>query len=281
MQEYKPIHFHIFNPVDSFFKSTRSEKAKAFLITCCNSDNCDLYKRGECTYRSILGWHKCPYGKYSEYEGYSRKAKHFISWIKEQKELYANVGTLSSTSDVMAFVGDYVFLPYSHMTMCESVPFLAHGGFLLKDNCFLSKEYFTIENIIKLIEFRPHALMGGEIESYQKEQIPKFLKHLSEKANELFLEVIKKSEYAKAQFKLYSNIGRKAILNTLTPNIGKFVDIHGAEWIWDGEWIKSINSKASFMIISKFEEIWVKPGEKTEIVITDENQVNDKTVFVN
>jgi hypothetical protein len=123
--------------------------------------------------------------------------------------------------------------------------------------------------------------MGGEITCYQKEEIPKFLKHLSEKANDLFLEVIKKSEHAQSQFKLYSNIGRKAILQTLTPNIGKFVDIHKGEWIWDGEWLKSTNSKASFILAKKFKELWVKPDGNVEVEITDEAQINKDTIFVN
>jgi hypothetical protein len=281
MQEYKPIHFHIFNPDNALFKEGRNEKAEVSLVTCCNFDNCDLYKRRECSYCATFSWHRCAYGKRSRYEGYSKRAKRFFSWIKEQKELYANVGNLSAASNVMAFVGDYVFLPYAHMTMCESVPFLAHGAFLSDGNCFISKEHFTVENILKLVEFRPHALMGGEITCYQKEEIPKFLKHLSEKANDLFLEVIKKSEHAQSQFKLYSNIGRKAILQTLTPNIGKFVDIHEGEWIWDGEWLKSTNSKASFMLAKKFKEVRVKPDGNVEVKITDETQINKDTIFVN
>ena len=180
----------------------------------------------------------------------------------------------------MAVVGEYMFLPYPHMTMNEKIPFLAHNNLFRNGNCFLRMEHFTIENIIKLVRFKPQAYLGGEITSYQKEVPPKFLKHLSEQLPELFDLVIATDEYAKQRYEEFSNIGRKAILETLTPNVGEFKDIHGGLWIWDGEWLKSLNSKASFLLVDKFTKLIIKPEPGQIVVITDEEQVNESTVFV-
>jgi hypothetical protein len=149
-------------------------------------------------------------------------------------------------------------------------------GFIGKGCAFLKKELFTVKNIGYLIQ----AWMGGEILSYQKESVPKFVKHLQEKCPELFKELLEYDLTIQKIIDTYSYIDRKAILQTLTPNIGKFIDIHKGEWIWDGIYLTSLNSHASFMLVDKFEEIKVKPKERSEVKITDNGQVNKETEFL-
>jgi hypothetical protein len=92
--------------------------------------------------------------------------------------------------------------------------------------------------------------------------------------------VIEQSEHAKRIYQSFTNVGRKAILDTLTPNIGKFVDTHGDGWTWDGEWLASTNSHSPFMLVKKFSEIKIKPDKGQVVKITDEKQVNSETRFV-
>lgn len=280
MENYRIIHAHIFKPHNAMFKEGRKERAEAQIVSCCNEGNCDLLNRGECSIVAVLGSHRCPYGKYNKYSGFTRKASKYSQWIREQEEKYEGIGCLKSHSHVMGFVGDYVFLPYRWMTMCEEVPFLKKEGFMTSGNCFLKNEDFTIENIIKLVHFRPHAMMGGEIKDYQKEDIPKFLKHLSEKSPDMFKKLIDADEYSRQRLGDFSNIGRKAILETLNPNVGEFKDIHGGLWKWDGESLISDNSHASFMLVNKFSKLSIIPEPKQEVKITDEGQVNSDTIFV-
>jgi hypothetical protein len=278
--QLKPVHFNVFTPHNALFKSSRKEHAEIQVILCGRPDACELLKRGECTYRSSFGWHACPYGHYRKDEGFTSKARAYMIWVNDQKKKYEGVPYLKEHSDVLAFIGDYVFLPYSHMDMADVGFIQKNTGFLGHGCAFLKKELFTIQNIEYLIHFRPQAWMGGEITTYQKEEVPKFVKHLQEKCPGLFKELLEYDPTIQSIIDAYSYKGRKAVLQTLTPNIGKFTDIHKGEWIWDGEYLTSLNAHASFMLVDKFDEIKVKPKSKAVVTITEDSQVNEKTEFL-
>jgi hypothetical protein len=276
---HKRVHFSIYKPHNSLFKSNRNDKAEAFTIDCSNSDNCGLFARGECSFIRILSYVRCPYGSANTVFGYTRKASAYSSWIRTQEDANQGIGKLRHPTDKMAIVGEYVYLPYAHMTMNEQIPFTAHSSLFATGNCFLRRGYFTIDNILKLINYRPMALMGGEIKSYQSKVPPAFLKHLSETLPDVFAEVIK-DPYAKKRYNEFTNIGRKAKLSTLKPNIGIFKDIHGGIWNWDGKYLSSNNSHASFVLVNKFKSMVIEPCNDEVVAITDENQVSETTVFV-
>jgi hypothetical protein len=274
----KIVHAYIYRPHRSIFSGHKKDKAKCSIVQCENSDNCGLYKRGECSWLAVLDWQKCSYGSYSEEEGFTLRSSKYYSWIGDRESKYSNCGTLKSHTEMMATIGDFIFLPYAHMTMNESVFFEASGG-AFKKSCFLPKEKFTIDVIVSICLFRPQALFGGEIKAYQAESVPKFLRDLSEQYPDLFKEVCEKCERANVIKASFSNIGRKAILNTLNPNVGTFIDIHDGHWKWDGEYLTSEDSHASFMLVNKFSEIRMKPMENQEVEVTDEKQVNKSTIF--
>lgn len=278
------VHAHIFKPHNALFKSVRNDKAECHTIRCTHSDQCGLFARGECSWRRSFGWSACPYGKPSTETGFTKRARKYHDWIHEREERHKGIGTLSSHTDMMAEIGDYVFLPYSHMTSNENVPFVAKGGAFLKGNAFLPKESFTIENIIKICEFRPQSLnlFGGgdpEIKSYQAEEVPKFLIHLSEQMIGVFDELC--TVYPRAR-EIVDNISykeRKAVLATVVPNVGTFVDIHGGKWTWDGTYLVSTNSRASFMLVGRREivELRIKPAENAVVKVTCNEQVDKNT----
>lgn len=294
----KPVHFNIFIPHKSMFKSSRNDRSQVQLVLCSRFEDCDLIKRGECSFNSSFGWHACPYGMHRKYEGFTPKARAYSKWNEEQKKKYEGVPYLNGHTDVLAFIGDYVFLPYAHMDMADVGWIQKSTGFFGRGCAFLKKELFTPQTILQLIDFRPQAMMGGEIKDYQEKSVPKFVKHLQEKCPDLLEETEKleikrlldlgktneENHFFKSKIKQilaqYSYVGRKAILQTLTPNIGKFVDIHKGEWVWDGEYLTSLNSHASFMLVDRFDEIKVKPRERAKVEITDNAQVNEKTEFL-
>lgn len=274
----KIITAHIYKPHLAVFKSMKNDRAECQAVNCEGFEKCGLYARGECCWLGSLGWNRCPYGSYNKEVGMTRKSSKYYSWISEREKRYADVlDKLRSASDVMAIVGDFIYLPYAHMTMNENIPFQEKSGFFLKGDCLLPRADFTIKNITSMCLFRPQAIFGGEITSYQIEQVPKFIKHLSEIMPEMYKELCEAlPELKKVSL---SNVGRKAYLFTLSPNAGKFVDCHGGEWLWDGTYLTSNNSKASFMLVGKFTELRIKPDDNPVVTITDENQVNDKTEF--
>ena len=266
--------------IDEPYKGGSKTKSTCFTVECSNSDNCGLYARGECAWLGVFGWQRCPYGKPWEEDGYTKRAGAYGKWIRERKEKYKDqLNKLDLYRRMLAKVGDYIFLPYAHMTTNEKIPFLAAGGFFAKENCFLPEVDFTIENIISICEFKPYAMMGGEITSYQAEVVPEFIKHLSEQMPDIFAKLCEQYERAKSIEASYSNVGRKALLRTINLDV-KLVDCHGAEWIWDGEYLTSYNSKASFVLVKRFSEMRIKPKENSVITITDDEQVNENTEFL-
>src|ERR1044072_3909639 len=103
--EYKVVSARVSDPANSLFKQTKMDKASCEIINCSNSENCGLYKRNECAWIRPLGWQRCPYGKVSEEEGFTKAAGKYRTWIKEHKERYAEVlNKLSSYTDRMALV---------------------------------------------------------------------------------------------------------------------------------------------------------------------------------
>lgn len=274
----KIIHAHVYKPHNALFKSCRNDRAECQIVKCNNYQNCELFKRKECCWIGGFGWNKCPYGSYSKTEGFTRKARKYYTWINEKTEQYKKViGALNRASDVIAIIGDFIYLPYAHMTMNENIPFKSKTGLFNKGDCLLPLKEFTLENVSKICEFHPQAIFGGEIKSYQGEEIPKFIKHLSEKFPNLYKQLCDKLKRIK-EISL-TNIGRKAYLKTLNPFISEFVDCHKSTWKWDGEYLISTNSKASFMLIQKFSEIKIKPEENAVVTITDDNQINKDTIF--
>lgn len=166
------VHNHVWNPAKSLFKESRNEKAKCTTIFC-QLESCPIRDQGACMLTPALGWTRCPYGKVRTETGPTKRAKSFYKWIEERKDAHPGVGKLAYPTKKMDFVGEYVYLPYSHMTMCEQVPFLSHAS-LTNGNCLIPVTEWTLENVIILIDFKPRNWGGHEIESYQKEEVPHY-----------------------------------------------------------------------------------------------------------
>lgn len=264
MSEKQLVHFNLFNP-----EHAANTRAEVQTITCSCPDNCELFTRQECALLYQLR-STCPYGIYRRETGYTRRSKQYFAWCREQKTRYKDVGFLNVPS-IMGRVGEYIFLPYSYMDSFDSLPWDSH---------FLKLSDFTVDTVIFLVKARPQDRFGGELTSYQKEVPPKFLKHLSECMPTLFQQVIAQSDDAKRRFQEFSNIGRRAVLDTLTPSVGMLQDIYGGQWIWDGEVLRSKNSHAAFLLVSKWKEIWLVPEPGQVVKITEEGQVNAQTQFI-
>ena len=267
----KLIHAHVYNPTQSLFGDKKG-RCKCTTIRCNRTDDCELLDDGSCL---MLGFgpSKCPYGDYRVESGYTKRARKFYEWMQDRREKYKDVPSLSSPGKTLAIVGDHIYLPYAHMDMGDDVPIVGK---------MIAREDFTAEAMEKLCRLRPMPIFGYQpIAAYQKEVVPLFVKHLSEKMPDLFAALAEAYPRAVEIIKAWSNVGRKAVLNTLLPNVGTFVDCHHAHWTWDGEWLTAgPKCSASFMLVSKFEEIMVRPTPGAVVAITDENQVTGATVFV-
>lgn len=185
----------------------------------------------------------------------------------------------------MEIIGDYVYLPYAHMTMCQAVPFKSRSGFFSSGDAFLPREVWTIDAVLALLKHRPQAMMGGEITDYQKEEIPKFLLHLREVDPEMWQQLIA----VRPQYDVVANhVGRQAILQTLKHPIQWTQTSHRGEypvhWQWDGETVTT-TSKNAFNetwagLKAESVEIRVKPKLRTVIVVKSNDWVTADTEFV-
>ncbi len=74
--------------------------------------------------------------------------------------------------------------------------------------------------------------LSGEIKSFQKEQVPKFIQHLSELFPELFEEykLAHPEEAERLTFVSQNYVGRKAYLHTMKDG-ASFYDCHKNLWI--------------------------------------------------
>jgi len=280
MNEYKIINAVVTDPAQSIFKDNRNDAAKVVTIECNNSDNCELYKRGECVFQHILLAERCPYGVKKSETGFTKRASKYRSWISEKEAQYNQYGNkIKSYSHVIAEVGDYIFLPYSHVEMNKFIPFKRHANIITNGSLFLDKEHFTLANVVSMLMFRPQAMMGGEITSYQKEVVPLIALHISEKYPDLWWKVCVQYPTAKDILAKSTYVGREAFIYTLRAGL-TFI-IAKDTWEWDGKELVSRNAYVNNPtgLKCEYKEARIKPTQDAVIKITDNIQVDTTTKF--
>ena len=289
----KPIHFHIYDPRERqlFFKSKANDHAKAYIIKCGNSENCDLFKKGQCAWKPTFGFTRCPHGTYQELQGPTKRARSIGEWVRKLREEYKGVPYIKEPVDKIAVVGDYIYAPYSHANMNEKVPYLSKGGAFMSGSDLIKKEDWTLETIQKIIDFVPYALFGGAITDYQQKIVPKFLLHLEEVMPGMYSELIKVRPEYLVRYNLINknHVGRKALLKTISPctftSKGSREGNYRVTWVWDGK-VLTTNSEHAYNStwgdVDNADGIalTLTPSDRTIFVITDNAQVNPQTVFV-
>lgn len=276
----KEIKAWVWNPENSFFKEKKSEKAVGHIISCECPEKCELYSKGNCI---ISGGYYCPYGDKRRVVGFSRMASKFYSWINDFEKAHKDVyrAELKKPEKLEYFI-DLVYITISHLCLNEEIQFVAGGGIFSNDKPIIKREHFNADFIKKqILNFKPRSLMGGTIYDYQDKEVPKFLLWLKQLDNALYEEVKEMCPNLPI-FKFMTNVGRKAVLQTLNPNIGTFKDIHGGIWTWDGEYLCSNNTHASFTLIEtrEIQECRLKPKDNVVVKVCDDAQVNDNTEFI-
>lgn len=277
----KEIDAWVWNPANSLFKQKKSEKAIGHIIYCECPEKCELYAKGKC----VAFKNSCPYGSRGRVTGYSRMANKFHSWIRDFEEAHKDVYRAKlKQPEKLEYFMDLVYIPIAYLNINENIDFVDGGGWgLLKGRPIIRREHFNAVFISKqIVNFTPRSFLGDqEIRDYQEKEVPKFLLWLKQLDNTLF-EKVKEISPNHPGFKIMTNVGREAILQTLTPNVGTFTDIHGGVWTWDGEYIYSNNTRASFTLIEtrEIQECRLKPKGNVAVKVCDDAQVNDNTEFI-
>lgn len=271
MDDYKLINVRVFEPA---FKNV---KARLECTYCKNTENCSLYKHNKCVHDwRYLTNIKCPYGKYSQTEGYTKKARSYSIWIKNKKDIHKDLlNAVEFYTKKLAVIGEYIYLPY---------PYLKNYVNSLEGTVnehFIKEVEFTNEKILKIINFRPQALMGGEIKSFQTEEVPKFIQHLKEEMPDRYKNL--KEEYPD-KFETIDEvsrnyIGRTAYLKTLKKG-SVVIDIHKDKFLFDGECLINENYKPLFPPFDTAGGLFkFKATDDMTVKITNNEQVVESTIF--
>ena len=276
MNQYKPIYYYEYNPQTSFL-GKKTDHA-SYHVMFCELEYCNALEKNKCCLKNSKGY--CPYGKKQRFEGPTPKAKTFYDFFKKGREKY---GKYSATEigfvDYLTFlckIGEYIFLPLSYLDNYVNP--------IVKDLCiqnehFLPLENYTLENIIKLIEYHPYALMGGEIKAYQEKEVPEFIRQLKFFDKEMYLKVMEAKPTLQAIVTKIDYRGRKAYLNSLLP--GKVGITHDKIGYWDGKVLKAkARDIIPFSELDNENELTININDKTVVWIVDNDTVDEEIIKI-
>lgn len=277
----KEIYAWVWNPENSLFKQKMSEKAKGHIYSCKCPEKCELYAKGNC----VLFKNHCPYGSKDTIVGYSRMASKFSSWIYEFMDKHkeaCNARFRLKQPEKMEYFMDLVYIPIPHLGLNENIEFVDGKGYFAYSYPIVKRSDFNEEFISKrIINFYPRSLTGSVIWDYQEKEVPKFLRWLK-RLDPVLFDKVKALDSDHPAFNKLSDVGKKAILQTLNPNIGTFADTSNRTWTWDGEYLYSSNVRfyGTILETEEIQECRLKPKDRAIVKVTDDNQVNDKTEFI-
>ena len=262
----------------------RETPLEASVVSCDKFENCSYYKNSQClNVRAPFG-SRCKYGGVSNVKGYTSRAMKYYSF-KDKWKNHEKYSLLSHPPEKLGLIENEVVFPYTHISIKEN-----NGNFELdvpyfsSHLSFISYERFDVELINRICNFRPQAMMGGEITSYQNKIVPLFLTHLKEILPERYDEL--KQKYG-GLVKEIDYVGRKALLKTIKSSFvqyrSKRYPKFDEKWFWDGQMLVYKEGYiSSFSITNDYEiiEIKIKPSDKSIVKITSNDQVTENTVFI-
>lgn len=272
------IYSSVFDPRETgLFRTKANDRATHHTVACNASHRCEVFARRECIALQIFSG--CVHGFSNRENGPTKKARGCGEWVTERRKIKAEGEgrPLRPAVTKLSRVGDHVWIPYAHMDR------LLSGKNAWVSNwrdCFIKAEDFTVDLIVKLAEARPRSLMGDEITHYQREEVPKFVTHLSEVFPDLAREAAERSPRIQTILASITKVGRKALLWTIRPNVGLLKESSSSEtmWTWDGMSIFT-STRVPFVPFNPT-EVRVVPGPNAVAIITDDAQVGPDTVFV-
>lgn len=260
----------------------KEEPLEAHIINCGFSEQCSYHQKGTCMAVRSAFTPNCKFGRGQRVTGYTSRAKKYHEF-KSTWQSHEAYGKLKHPGRKLGLINGLVVFAYPYIQIKvdgESVT-LDDPGFI-SSTAYIPYEKFNPQLIHKIVKYRPRAIMGGIIDSYEKETVPLFLAHLKEILPDRFAEY--EAEYGETKI---DYVGRKALLNTIIPSLVAYESSRYPEfnefWNWDGEYLTFVKGKkADFKIAKNYEvvELKIKPNPETTIIISDNDQVGENTVFV-
>lgn len=259
---------------------SRDYRLRAEYIYCDRANECSAYKKGKCLCIAMPFSSRCPVGSVEHVDGGLKRSKMFIK-VRDRAKADPNYGALKYSNNLkIVRVGDdailmfnYVWLRIENGDLKVNSPL--GGG---REILFIQKENLTADNILKVCEYKPTALLGGVIDSYQNDEVPMFLRQFRELFPEIYSELIMKSPIQKN--KVPNFIGKQAKLLTLKPNC-KYETKYGS-FFFDGKYAYFDDYNTAFKPFWKCGNmsVTVEVTNDTVATVSDNEQVLDTTEFV-
>lgn len=271
---YKPVITTVQDPKKSIINH-KMDRCGVRITYCQHRDTCEAYKKGLCINAgNIIFATYCIFSKTYTLEGLTQRSQYYQAFVNaandvlkiDYNKIYRRIDKLRET--IRVGDGSMVFVALSHLDNYVNPCLEELNG--QKEN-FIPYDVFAKEETIKfLLDYKPLALSGGEITTYQTNDIPKFIRNLKTNFVDLYNQVIKGSDYERTIPKERFT-GKRAVLSTLKPGKVK-TGISTEPWNWDGE---VLTSDKIFGIDA--EKIVITPKPEAIVFVVDEDTVDENT----
>lgn len=158
---------------------SRDCRLRAEYIRCNRAEECSAYKNGKCFCVTTLFGVRCPNGEITIVDGGTKQSKKFLRVQKEARTNPAYGKLRYPSTNLITRIGEDAFLTVPYTWLEE------FGGEIRCDNphpgtnrLYISADKLTPENIKRICDFIPRAIMGGVIRDYQDKTVPMFLHQL-------------------------------------------------------------------------------------------------------
>ncbi len=264
------IHMSVYEP--TVFKDKRAAKTT---ITC-SLAGCPLREKGQCV---ALNYNStCPYGKRQVALGYTPRAGKYWAWVSDAKKEAAAYPQLTGAEEKLTFIGNYVWLPYPHLNHIDGekigLNFKAYSGAFVGSGIpFMPASEFTVDTIVKLVQFRPRSLMGDVIDL--REQVAKFVKDLADVRPELYQEAVEKLPRIAEYVDGFNPQFTVAQLKAISESTSVFYQGRKAEFrSYDASLIMRIDSSdLPFAAAGSEHMLTFKPTPETMLTVLDDKSV--------
>ena len=274
---------HVNDPTGfRLFKGNKNkDHAEIYRYFCRLSDECPLLKQRKCIHRAFLS--RCVYGGMTVETGPTARAKSFRDFIDKGKEEAKRIPDVEGWTKSIVYIGEYVYLPYGnidHSKGCwvkgkdeqfghkqEPLPFVRNSSFGISGIPFMKRELFDPDMVARIADWHPEALFGGEIKSYQTDDVPRFLRDLRAYDRGLFDRAVEK--YPWIADRVPGNkalLGRKAQIGHLPS--GK-VKHHSHTYEWDATTRTMTTTEDTIIMTPDPLKIVVYPNETLTVELCD------------
>ena len=266
--------------VSLYGNGSRESRRRAEYLYCEHAEECSAYKKGQCFGKTYFLSPRCKFANIQRVDGGTKRSKGYYT-ISSRAEAHPNYSKLNyPDNSYIAKIdsGILLFLPYISIKIDGEKIICENPGFG-KDCVFIENEKITVENIVKICNFRPRSMFGNnEIKDYRDKVVPMLLRELKQLMPEFYNSLIKENNELANLIPDYR--GKRAKLSTINRAYG-IQDGHGCKFEFDGDYIICKNYKRAFLPFgANMAEMRIKITDDMIVEITNNEQVTDETEFL-